>query len=165
MRGRSSKKPCLMWHCWKRSPPVGSSIVTASTSTGLCHTSSRGATSLPARTSPPSWRAGVLPCTRRFIVLTLLHPHSRTGSDEGSDHHLLVCSALVHKSPSGTCHPLNCSSWFGHDQLQSPTVSTMTEPHTRAKRHPKYQTAYRVNNGRAYDKALRERGDSTLWIS
>jgi len=27
----------------------------------------------------------------------------------------------------------------------------MTEPHKRAKRHPKYKTAYRVTNWRAYD--------------
>lgn len=39
----------------------------------------------------------------------------------------------------------------------------MTEPHKR-KRHPKYKTAYRVNNWHEYDKALRNRGDITLWI-
>jgi hypothetical protein len=41
----------------------------------------------------------------------------------------------------------------------------MTEPHKRAHRHPKYKTAYRVENWRAYDQALRNRGDITLWIS
>ena len=41
----------------------------------------------------------------------------------------------------------------------------MTEPHKRANRHPKYKTAYRVKNWAAYDKALRGRGDITLWIS
>src|SRR5262245_14079817 len=41
----------------------------------------------------------------------------------------------------------------------------MTEPHKRAKRHPKYKTAYRVKNWREYDKSLRDRGDITLWIS
>jgi hypothetical protein len=40
----------------------------------------------------------------------------------------------------------------------------MTEPHKR-KRHPKYKTAYRVKNWHEYDKALRNRGDITLWIS
>jgi Transposase DDE domain len=41
----------------------------------------------------------------------------------------------------------------------------MTEPHKRANRHPKYKTAYRVQNWAEYDKALRDRGDITLWIS
>jgi Transposase DDE domain len=41
----------------------------------------------------------------------------------------------------------------------------MTEPHKRAKRHPKYTTAYRLTNWRAYDQSLRHRGDITLWIS
>jgi hypothetical protein len=41
----------------------------------------------------------------------------------------------------------------------------MTEPHKRAKRHPKYKTAYRVTNWREYDQSLRNRGDITLWIS
>jgi hypothetical protein len=41
----------------------------------------------------------------------------------------------------------------------------MTEAHKRANRHPKYKTAYRVKNWREYDKALRDRGDITLWIS
>ena len=44
-------------------------------------------------------------------------------------------------------------------------VTRMTEPHKRAHRHPKYKTAYRVKNWRAYDQALRDRGDITLWIS
>src|SRR5262245_61076717 len=50
-------------------------------------------------------------------------------------------------------------------QPPQPTVSTMTEPHKRAHRHPKYKTTYRVINWREYDQALRERGDITLWIS
>ena len=41
----------------------------------------------------------------------------------------------------------------------------MTELHKRANRPPKYKTAYRVKNWRAYDQALRDRGDLTLWIS
>ena len=41
----------------------------------------------------------------------------------------------------------------------------MTEPHKRPHRHPKYKTVYRVKNWRAYDQALRARGDITLWIS
>jgi transposase-like protein len=41
----------------------------------------------------------------------------------------------------------------------------MAEPHTRPTRHPTYTTAYRVTNWRAYDESLRDRGDSTLWIS
>lgn len=41
----------------------------------------------------------------------------------------------------------------------------MTEPHKRPNRHPKYKTAYRVKNWAEYDKALRDRGDITLWIS
>ena len=40
----------------------------------------------------------------------------------------------------------------------------MTEPHKRAKRHPKYTTAYRVTHWREYDQSLRNRGDITLWI-
>ena len=44
-------------------------------------------------------------------------------------------------------------------------VQSMTEPHKRANRHPKYKTAYRVKNWREYDQALRNRGDITLWIS
>jgi hypothetical protein len=45
------------------------------------------------------------------------------------------------------------------------TVSSMTEPHKRPHHHPKDKTAYRVKNWRAYDKAWRDRGDLTLWIS
>jgi hypothetical protein len=41
----------------------------------------------------------------------------------------------------------------------------MTEPHKRAKRHPKYTTAYGVTNWCEYDQSLRNRGDITLWIS
>jgi hypothetical protein len=44
-------------------------------------------------------------------------------------------------------------------------VITMAEPHKRAKRHPKYKTAYRVRNWNEYDQALRDRGDITLWVS
>jgi hypothetical protein len=40
----------------------------------------------------------------------------------------------------------------------------MTEPHKR-NRHPKYKTSYRVNNWAEYDKALRDRGNISLWIS
>ena len=54
---------------------------------------------------------------------------------------------------------------MSHDQPQQPTVKCMTEPHKRAKRHPKYKTAYRVTNWRVYDQSLRNRGDITLWIS
>jgi len=41
----------------------------------------------------------------------------------------------------------------------------MPEPHKRANRPPKYKTAYHVQNWRAYDQSLRDRGDITLWIS
>jgi hypothetical protein len=41
----------------------------------------------------------------------------------------------------------------------------MTEPHKRPYRHPKYRTAYRVQNWRAYEQSLRDRGDVTFWIS
>jgi hypothetical protein len=41
----------------------------------------------------------------------------------------------------------------------------MTEPHKRANRHPKCNTAYRVKNWRQYDQALRDRGDITRWLS
>ena len=41
----------------------------------------------------------------------------------------------------------------------------MTELQKRANRHPKYKTAYRVNNWPEYDQALRDRGDITLWLS
>ena len=41
----------------------------------------------------------------------------------------------------------------------------MTEAHKRPNRHPKYKTAYHVINWPEYDKALRDRGDITLWIS
>ena len=41
----------------------------------------------------------------------------------------------------------------------------MTEAHKRPNRHPKYKTAYHVKNWSEYDKALRNRGDITLWIS
>jgi hypothetical protein len=44
-------------------------------------------------------------------------------------------------------------------------VKSMTEAHKRPNRHPKYKTAYRVKNWREYEKALRDRGDITLWIS
>ena len=44
-------------------------------------------------------------------------------------------------------------------------VKSMTEAHKRSNRHPKYKTAYRVKNWAEYDKALRDRGDITLWIS
>src|ERR671924_1427349 len=41
----------------------------------------------------------------------------------------------------------------------------MTEAHKRPYRHPKYKTAYRVQNWRAYEQSLRDRGDITLWIT
>ncbi len=41
----------------------------------------------------------------------------------------------------------------------------MTEPHKRPYRHPQYKTTYRVKNWAEYDKAIRDRGDITLWIS
>jgi len=44
-------------------------------------------------------------------------------------------------------------------------VKSMTEAHKRPNRHPKYKTTYRVKNWAEYDKALRDRGDITLWIS
>ena len=53
---------------------------------------------------------------------------------------------------------------MSHDQPRQPTVKRMTDPHKRPHRHPKYKTAYRVKNRRAYDKSLRDRGDITLWI-
>ena len=40
----------------------------------------------------------------------------------------------------------------------------MPEPHKRAYRHPNYKTAYRVKNWPVYDKALRDRGDLTVWL-
>ncbi len=44
-------------------------------------------------------------------------------------------------------------------------IPFMTEPQKRARRHPKYKTQYRVRNWPEYDKALRARGDVTVWIS
>lgn len=41
----------------------------------------------------------------------------------------------------------------------------MTEPQKRARRHPKYKTQVRVRNWPEYEKALRARGDVTVWIS
>ena len=41
----------------------------------------------------------------------------------------------------------------------------MAEPHKRVRRHPKYKTAYRVRNWPVYDRALRDRGDVTIWLS
>ena len=35
----------------------------------------------------------------------------------------------------------------------------------RSRVHPKYKTKYRVGNWPAYDRALVERGDITLWLS
>ena len=54
---------------------------------------------------------------------------------------------------------------LGHHKPRYPTLITMTEPHKRANRHPKYKTAYRVKNWPEYDQALRDRGDITLWLS
>jgi hypothetical protein len=54
---------------------------------------------------------------------------------------------------------------LSHYQPRQPKVKRMTEPHKRAHRHPKYKTAYHVKNWAEYDKALRDRGDITLWIS
>jgi Transposase DDE domain len=53
---------------------------------------------------------------------------------------------------------------LSHDEPQQPTVKRMTEPHKRPHRHPKYKTAYLVNNWHEYDQSLRNRGDITLWI-
>ena len=35
----------------------------------------------------------------------------------------------------------------------------------RSKIHPKYKTKYRVGNWPAYERALVQRGDVTLWLS
>ena len=43
-------------------------------------------------------------------------------------------------------------------------VTRMTEPQQQ-NRHPKYRTAYHVNNWREYEHSLRDRGNMTLWIS
>jgi hypothetical protein len=43
-------------------------------------------------------------------------------------------------------------------------VTCMTEPQKRT-RHPKYKTAFRVQNWREYEQSLRARGDITLWIT
>lgn len=61
-------------------------------------------------------------------------------------------------------HLLAVHSWDDY-QLRSITVIIMPEAHKSAYRHPKYKTAYRVNSWAEYDKALRDRGDITLWIS
>jgi hypothetical protein len=45
-----------------------------------------------------------------------------------------------------------------------PRDPAMTEPHKRARRHPKYKTKYRVRNWPEYEKSLRARGEVTLWI-
>ena len=36
---------------------------------------------------------------------------------------------------------------------------------SRSKVHPRYKTKYRVRNWSRYDRALRGRGDLTLWLS
>ena len=53
----------------------------------------------------------------------------------------------------------------GHRKPAAPTVTAMSEAHKRSYRHPKYKTAYHVRNWAAYEKALRDRGDVTLWLS
>ena len=35
----------------------------------------------------------------------------------------------------------------------------------RSKVHPRYKTRYRVTNWAEYDRALRDRGDITLWLT
>ena len=40
----------------------------------------------------------------------------------------------------------------------------MTQPHHR-NRHPKYRKKYKIHNWRAYEQALINRGDLTLWLS
>jgi hypothetical protein len=35
----------------------------------------------------------------------------------------------------------------------------------RSRVHPKYKTTYRVGNWPAYERALVQRGDGTLWLS
>ena len=42
---------------------------------------------------------------------------------------------------------------------------TMSEPHKRSYRHPKYKTGYHVKNWPEYERSLRDRGDITLWLS
>jgi hypothetical protein len=54
---------------------------------------------------------------------------------------------------------------IGHDQPQQSMVQRMLEPHKRPYRHPKYKTAYRIKNWREYERALRNRGALTLWMS
>ena len=63
--------------------------------------------------------------------------------------------ALVHESPSWTDKgkPSPRMGWMGHDIGMKSRV------------HPKYKTKYRVSNWAAYDLALVQRGDITLWIS
>ena len=53
--------------------------------------------------------------------------------------------------------------WY--DPPRQPMVKPMTESHKRPYRHPKYKTAYRVNNWRNYDQALRDRGNVPLWLT
>ncbi len=57
------------------------------------------------------------------------------------------------------------SNLVGHRKPAAPTVTAMSEAHKRSYRHPKCKTAYHVRNWAAYEKALRDRGDVTLWLS
>ena len=61
----------------------------------------------------------------------------------------------MHESPSWTDKgkPWPRMGWMGHDLGMKSRV------------HPKYKTKYRVTNWAAYDRALVQRGDFTLWIS
>ena len=76
-----------------------------------------------------------------------------------------MSEALVHESPKQDLMPVEPTVMLAYYQPRKLTVSAMTEPHKRPHRHPKYKTAYRVKNWAEYDKALRDRGDITLWIS
>ena len=58
LRGRSRKKPCVMWRCWTRWHPAGLPSVPASTSSLIVWASSSPADARPTPASPPGVEAG-----------------------------------------------------------------------------------------------------------
>jgi len=163
---RSSKKPCLMWLCLRRSHHEVLPTVTASASTVIFFTRRRKESSLPAPTSPPSRRARVFPATCSSSHVASLPLLSSQGCDHGSDPHTLVCTEATHPTKTAPSNPKTAhasaesvrrsgciirgvvatSKGISHEALRSPPMPTPScgctcwktplEPSMQKTRHP-----------------------------
>ena len=79
--------------------------------------------------------------------------HGILSSLTGLSRHTRWCTAPQPRSGRRSSIRWSCCRLAAHDLAMKSRV------------HPKYKTKYRVGNWRAYERALVQRGDVTLWLS